>query len=76
MTWTTHTLFGISALWLRAPLPPDLLVYDMGTLAACAALGALLAPARSGRVRVEDQAPEAAGHAVQAILAACPDRAS
>lgn len=42
MTWTTHTLFGISALWLLAPLPPQALGYDLGTLAACAALGALL----------------------------------
>lgn len=42
MTWTTHTLFGISALWLLARLPPEALVYDFGTLAACAALGDLL----------------------------------
>jgi membrane-bound metal-dependent hydrolase YbcI (DUF457 family) len=42
VTWTTHTLFGISALWLLAPLPPEVLGYDFGTLAACAALGALL----------------------------------
>lgn len=42
MTWTTHTLFGISTLWLLAPLPPELLGYDLGTLAACASLGALL----------------------------------
>ena len=42
MRWPTHTLFGISALWLLAPLPPELLAYDFGTLAACAALGALL----------------------------------
>ena len=42
MTWTTHTLFGINTLWLLAALPPELVSYDMGTLAACAALGALL----------------------------------
>lgn len=42
MTWTTHTLFGISNLWLLAPLPPQVLGYDIGTPAACAALGALL----------------------------------
>ena len=42
MTWPTHTLFGISCLWLLAPLPMDILSYDMGTLAAVAALGALL----------------------------------
>ena len=42
MTWTTHTLFGISTLWLLAPLPPEALGYDLGTLAACAAFGALL----------------------------------
>lgn len=42
MTWPTHTLLGISALWLLTLLPPELLGYDFGTLAACAALGALL----------------------------------
>ena len=42
MTWQTHIAFGISALWLMTPVPPDLLGYDFGTLAACAALGALL----------------------------------
>lgn len=42
MTWPTHALIGINSLWLLAPLPPDLLGYDLGTLAACAALGALL----------------------------------
>ena len=39
MTWPTHTLFGISTLWLLAPFPPETLGYDFGTLAA---LGALL----------------------------------
>ena len=42
MTWPTHTVFGISALWLLAPLPPELVGYDFGTLAAFAAFGALL----------------------------------
>ena len=42
MTWPTHTLFGISTLWLLAPLPPEALAYDFGTLAVCTALGALL----------------------------------
>jgi membrane-bound metal-dependent hydrolase YbcI (DUF457 family) len=42
MTWPTHALFGISTLWLLAPLPPEIVGYDMGTLAAGAALGALL----------------------------------
>lgn len=42
MTWPTHTLLGINTLWLLAPLPPELLAYDFGVLAACAALGALL----------------------------------
>ena len=42
MTWPTHTLFGISTLWLLAPLPPELLNTDFGVLAAAAALGALL----------------------------------
>lgn len=42
MTWPTHALFGISLLWLLSPLPPEVLGYDIGTLAAVAALGALL----------------------------------
>ena len=42
MTWPTHALLGINSLWLLAPLPPELLGYDLGTLAACATLGALL----------------------------------
>ena len=42
MTWPTHALLGINTLWLLAPLPPELLGYDLGTLAVCAALGALL----------------------------------
>lgn len=42
MTWPTHAFFGISALWLLAPLPPEALGYDIGTLAAFAVLGALL----------------------------------
>lgn len=42
MTWPTHALLGINSLWFLAPLPPELLGYDLGTLAACAALGALL----------------------------------
>lgn len=42
MTWPTHTLFGISVLWLLAPLPPEVLNADFGVLAAAAALGALL----------------------------------
>ncbi len=25
MTWPTHTLFGISTLWLLAPVPPEVL---------------------------------------------------
>ena len=42
MTWPTHTLFGISTLWLLAPLPPEILHANFGVLAAAAALGALL----------------------------------
>ena len=42
MTWPTHTLFGISTLWLLAPLPPEILHADFGVLVAAAALGALL----------------------------------
>ncbi len=42
MTWLTHMLFGISALWLLSPLPPELLNTDFDVLVAAAALGALL----------------------------------
>ena len=42
MTWPTHALLGINSLWLLAPIPPELVGYDIGTLAACAVLGALL----------------------------------
>ena len=42
MTWPTHAFFGISTLWLLAPLPPEVIGYDFGTLAAFAAFGALL----------------------------------
>jgi len=42
MTWPTHAVFGISTLWLLAPLPPEAIGYDFGTLDAFAAFGALL----------------------------------
>jgi inner membrane protein len=42
MTWPTHTLFGISTLWLLAPMSPEMLQANMGVLAAAAALGALM----------------------------------
>ncbi len=42
MTWPTHTLFGISTLWILAPIPPEILGYDFGVFAAIAAFGALL----------------------------------
>lgn len=42
MTWSTHTLFGISTLWLLAPVPPEILQANIGVLAAAAALGALM----------------------------------
>lgn len=42
MTWPTHTLLGVNMLWLLTPLPPESIGYNFGTLAACAALGALL----------------------------------
>lgn len=42
MTWPTHAFFGISALWLLAPVPPEIIGCDFGTLAAFAAFGALL----------------------------------
>ena len=42
MTWPTHTLFGISTLWILAPVPPEILHSSFGVLAATAAFGALL----------------------------------
>ena len=42
MTWPTHSLLGINSLWLLALIPPELVGYDFGTLAACAVLGSLL----------------------------------
>lgn len=42
MTWPTHTVFGISTLWLLTLVPPEELNYNFGTLAGCATLGALL----------------------------------
>ncbi len=42
MTWPTHTLFGISTLWLLAQVPPEVLQANTGVLAAAAALGALM----------------------------------
>ncbi|HEX8463757.1 MAG TPA: metal-dependent hydrolase [Abditibacterium sp.] len=42
MMWRTHALFGISTLWLLAPLPPEILQANLGVLAASAALGALM----------------------------------
>jgi membrane-bound metal-dependent hydrolase YbcI (DUF457 family) len=42
MTWRTHTLAGISSLWLLAPLPHGLDGSNIGFLATVAAFGALL----------------------------------
>ncbi|MBV9467704.1 MAG: metal-dependent hydrolase [Abitibacteriaceae bacterium] len=42
MMWRTHLLYGINALWVLTLIPADLLACDFGSLAACAALGALL----------------------------------
>lgn len=42
MTWATHSLLGINSLWLLALIPSEYVGYDMGTLAACAVLGALM----------------------------------
>ena len=42
MTWPTHTFFGISTLWLLAPIRPEMLGVDWGILAVIAAFGALL----------------------------------
>jgi hypothetical protein len=42
MTWPTHAFLGISTLWLLAPLPPEVIGCDFGTLATFAAFGALL----------------------------------
>ena len=42
MTWSTHALFGVNSVRLLAWLPSEILVYDVGTLAAVAMLGSLL----------------------------------
>jgi len=42
MTWPTHTLFGVSTLWLLAPVPPEVLQANIGVLVTAATLGALL----------------------------------
>ena len=42
MTWPTHALLGINSLWVFALIPAEYVGYDMGTLAMCAVLGALL----------------------------------
>ncbi len=73
MTWPTHSLFGISSLWLLIALPPEIIGYDFGTLSAVAALGALLPDMGLG---IEDQATEAVGHLIQAVLATGANRSS
>jgi inner membrane protein len=42
MTWRTHALAGISALWLLEPIPDALTPWTVGILAVLAAFGALL----------------------------------
>jgi inner membrane protein len=42
MTWRTHALAGISALWLLEPLPHTLTTANIAPLAVIAAFGALL----------------------------------
>ena len=53
MTWATNTLFGISTLWLLAPLPPEVLTYELGTLAACAALGAFVPDLDASELKIK-----------------------
>lgn len=42
MMWRTHVLCGINTLWVLTIVPRDVLFYNFGVLAVCAALGALL----------------------------------
>jgi membrane-bound metal-dependent hydrolase YbcI (DUF457 family) len=42
MMWRTHALFGISSLWLLAPVPNLLTSASLGPLVLCATFGALL----------------------------------
>jgi inner membrane protein len=42
MMWRTHVLFGMSSLWLLAPVPAVLTNHNVGPLCALAAFGALL----------------------------------
>jgi inner membrane protein len=42
MTWSTHALAGLSALWLLEILPAGITVDNIGSVVAAAVLGALL----------------------------------
>ncbi len=42
MTWSTHSLFGVNAVWLLVPLLPVVPDANIGVLCAVAALGSLL----------------------------------
>lgn len=53
MTWPTHALLGVNALWILAPFPPELLGYDWETLAACAVLGALLPDLDASELKIK-----------------------
>ncbi len=53
MRWQTHTLFGISSLWLLTPWLGQTDAANMGVLAACAAFGALLADLDAGESKIK-----------------------
>lgn len=42
MTWQTHVTIGVNSLWLPVLFLPRLPIYELGALAICAVVGALL----------------------------------
>jgi hypothetical protein len=42
MKWPTHAVIGVSSLWLLSPVLPQVEGANVGVLAACATLGALM----------------------------------
>lgn len=52
MMWRTHVLFGISSLWLLAPVPPEMPGYVFGALAEYAILGLIMIALSRARIAV------------------------
>ena len=58
MRWQTHTLIGITSLWLLTPFLAQADTANIGVLAACAAIGALLPDldASDSKIKVRHEA--------------------